>query len=129
MKASKVLKRYAAGERDFRRTNLRGQSFKGQNLSGTDFSEADIRGTNFSNANLKGANFTRIVAGLSPCWIICLVALSELIALITGAASGFSNIIASSALSTAFIQRYTFLSTLGIFAVVILFSLLKYPTD
>jgi uncharacterized protein YjbI with pentapeptide repeats len=50
MKADEVLRRYAAGERDFHRVNLRGQSFKGKDLSGADFSEADIRGANFTNA-------------------------------------------------------------------------------
>ena len=34
MKASEVLRRYAAGERDFHCVNLRGQSFKGKNLLG-----------------------------------------------------------------------------------------------
>lgn len=43
MKADEVLRQYAAGERDFRRVNLRGQSFKGKDLSGADFSEADSR--------------------------------------------------------------------------------------
>ncbi|MGQ4648368.1 pentapeptide repeat-containing protein [Lyngbya aestuarii] len=41
MKAEEVLRRYAAGERGFRRVNLRGQSFKGKNLSGADFSEGE----------------------------------------------------------------------------------------
>ncbi len=43
MKAAEVLRRYAAGERNFRGVNLRGQSFKGADLSGADFSYADIR--------------------------------------------------------------------------------------
>ena len=64
MKATEVLNRYANGERDFRRANLRGQSFKGQDLSGTDFTEADTRGATFSNAILRGANFTQARAGL-----------------------------------------------------------------
>ena len=64
MKAKEVLRRYAAGERNFQRVNLRGQSFKGADLSGADFSEADIRSTNFKNANLQGVNFTGAKAGL-----------------------------------------------------------------
>ena len=45
MKASEVLNKYAAGERDFRNANLKGQSFKGKNgatLTGTYIKETQI---------------------------------------------------------------------------------------
>ena len=88
VKAEDVLKRYEAGERDFRRLNLSGQSFKGKNLSGADFSEADIRGTNFTSANLKGSKFCGAKAGLQYRQAILLLFLAFLLAtgigLITG---------------------------------------------
>ena len=74
MKASEVLKRYQARERNFRRVNLRGQSFKGQDLAGADFSEADIRSTNFTGAK----------CGLQKRWAIVLVLISWLLAGISG---------------------------------------------
>lgn len=85
MKASEILSRYKAGERDFRRTNLRGQSFRGQDLSGADFSEADIRGANFTKANLQEANFSYTRAGLEP----QRVAIAVIISLITAIFSEF----------------------------------------
>src|SRR3712207_8693133 len=65
-----TLFRSEAGERDFRRVSLRGQSFKGKNLSGADFSEADIQGANFTNAKLWDANFKGAKAGLQHRWVI-----------------------------------------------------------
>ena len=84
MKAREVLQLYAAGERDFRRVNLRGQSFKGKDLSGADFSEADIRSANFTNACLKGTKFVGTKAGLSRRWVVFLVVVSWLLAAISG---------------------------------------------
>ncbi|UBF28055.1 pentapeptide repeat-containing protein [Kovacikia minuta CCNUW1] len=44
MKSREVLNRYANGERDFRRADLREQNFKGQDLSNADFSKARYSG-------------------------------------------------------------------------------------
>lgn len=99
MKASEVLKRYTAGERNFQRANLRGQSFKGENLSGADFSEADLRSTNFTGANLKGTNFTGTKCGLQKRWAALLTLLSWLIAAI----SGFLSIFCGALVSLSFI--------------------------
>ncbi len=87
MKASEILRRYQAGERNFQRVNLRGQSFKGKDLSGADFSEADIRSANFTGANLRGANFCGAKCGLQKSWAILLVMLSWLLAGISGLGS------------------------------------------
>ncbi|MEM9008249.1 MAG: pentapeptide repeat-containing protein [Cyanobacteria bacterium P01_F01_bin.86] len=43
LKARDVLRLYAAGERDFRGTILRGGNFRGADLSGADFSGAEFR--------------------------------------------------------------------------------------
>ena len=82
--ASEVLRRYAAGERNFRRVNLRGQSFKGKDLSGADFREADIRGTKFTSANLRGAKFCGVKAGLQKRWAVGLVIFSGILLAISG---------------------------------------------
>ncbi|NEO13650.1 MULTISPECIES: pentapeptide repeat-containing protein [unclassified Moorena] len=87
MKANEVLEKYAAGERDFRRENLRGQSFQGQDLSGADFSEADIRGASFKNAILRDTRFCKAKAGLQKRWVIVLLLLSW----ITSGVSGFTS--------------------------------------
>ncbi|MEQ8468103.1 pentapeptide repeat-containing protein [Coleofasciculus sp. E1-EBD-02] len=84
MKADEVLRRYAAGERDFRRVNLRGQSFKGKDLKGADFSEADIRGANFTNAYLKDAKFCGAKAGLQRRWQISLTVIALLVSVFSG---------------------------------------------
>ena len=89
MEANEVLKRYAAGERDFHRVNLRGQSFQGENLSGADFSEADIRGANFKNAILKETQFYRAKAGLQKRWVIVFLLVSWIISGLSGIISSF----------------------------------------
>ncbi len=63
-KSEELLRLYQAGERNFRKANLRNQSFMGQDLSGVDFEGADIQGADFTNAILRGANFRSVMGGL-----------------------------------------------------------------
>ncbi len=119
MKAREVLQRYQQGERDFRRVNLRGQSFKGQDLSGADFSECDIRGASFAGANLTDVNFSNAKAGLRSCWAALLIAVSLLLSVLSGAASGLTGIIASQVLfptpKSSFISSVIVFLVLGVF--------------
>jgi uncharacterized protein YjbI with pentapeptide repeats len=107
MKAEEVLRCYAAGERDFRRANLRGQSFKGKDLSGADFTEADIRGANFTGAVLRGVNFAKAKAGLQKRWIATQLILSLIISLLSGVLLGFAGGYASIFLTPQGIKEYT----------------------
>ncbi|HEY9599819.1 MAG TPA: pentapeptide repeat-containing protein [Cyanophyceae cyanobacterium] len=100
--------------RDFSDKNLRGRSFQSQNLEGFSFSRSDIRGADFRHANLKGADFSEAKAGLKPVWIIFLIISSLALAALTGFASGKSGIVASSAFSNEFIQRYTLIPSIVI---------------
>jgi uncharacterized protein YjbI with pentapeptide repeats len=65
MDANKVLRRYAAGERDFRledlkgisliKANLRGVDLTGANLSNSDLSDSDLSNANLNWVSLRGA--------------------------------------------------------------------------
>lgn len=115
MKASEVLRKYAAGERNFRGVNLRGQSFRGQNLSGADFSEADLRGTNFTRANLRDAKFPGAKVGVEPHWLLIWLGFSWLLSGMLGVCSFWIAILAAFALAD--------LSFLKAIAAIILFFL------
>jgi uncharacterized protein YjbI with pentapeptide repeats len=99
---------------DFSGQNLQGRSFKGQNLEGANFSYANIQGTDFRNCNLRGANFSHAKAGLNYAWTIFLVISSFVVAVLTGFVSGTSGIVASNALSTEFITKYTIVPSIVI---------------
>jgi uncharacterized protein YjbI with pentapeptide repeats len=67
LRAEDVLKRFAAGERDFCGADLQGLRFRRACLAGADFSGADLRGTDFLEADLRGAKFVGARCGL-PFW-------------------------------------------------------------
>lgn len=107
--ASKVLKRYEAGERDFRGVNLQGQSFKGQNLSEADFSQADfsnadIRGANFTNAILRGVKFCGAKAGLPFQQAIGLIISSLVMSALLALFAGLAGILAGDTLEREVLQ-------------------------
>ena len=112
MRATEVLRRYAAGERDFRNTNLRDQNFKNQDLSGADFRGADIRSTTFIGAKLKGCNFSEAKAGLSYCRTALLVLISWLLAAIAGFLTGLFGVLAALIFSNGSIDVVTGLTFL-----------------
>lgn len=98
MKAAEVLTRYAAGERDFRGANLRGQNFTGQDLSCANFSQVDIRSTNFAETDLRGCNFSNATAGLQRRWTLVIILFSWLVAAITSYAASFFGAITETVL-------------------------------
>lgn len=91
MRSGDLLRRYAAGDRDFRRVNLCGQSFKGKDLSGADFSETDIRGASFTNTSLRGAKFCGATAGLPLWWATGLICVFLVLSVVSGALSALAG--------------------------------------
>jgi len=54
---NEILKRYAAGERDFRLAQLKGADLAGANLEDANFAEADLANSDLSKAKLRGTSF------------------------------------------------------------------------
>lgn len=59
MNARELLKKYAAGVRDFRAANLAEMNLSGANLSGTNLSRANLSVANLSGANLSDADLSQ----------------------------------------------------------------------
>ncbi|MEM6521314.1 MAG: pentapeptide repeat-containing protein, partial [Cyanobacteria bacterium P01_C01_bin.70] len=91
LKAKEVLRLYAAGERDFRGTILRGCSFRNADLSAANFTGADIRSARFINANLQKAAFCYARGGLQRRWMASQIALIIVIAALAGSLQGFAG--------------------------------------
>lgn len=61
---AEVLRRYQAGERDFRGADLRSLRLRCATLAGSDFSGADLRGTDLLGADLREVKFIGCRCGL-----------------------------------------------------------------
>jgi uncharacterized protein YjbI with pentapeptide repeats len=61
MDREELLRRYAAGERDFSGVSLRGLDFSDCNLSGINLSNADLSETEWDGANLSRANLSSAI--------------------------------------------------------------------
>ncbi|NEQ86292.1 MAG: pentapeptide repeat-containing protein [Moorea sp. SIO2I5] len=127
MKAKEVLRRYAAGERDFRRVNLRGQSFQGEDLSGADFSEADIRGANFKNAYLKDTKFCDAKAGLQRPWAIGFLIGSLLLSGVIGCWLVIAASYVARLMKPKYTQQYSYLPGI-LFFIVVAFILIAFAS-
>ena len=133
MKAKEVLAKYAEGERDFRRVDLRGQSFKGQNLSGADFQGADIRGTNFTGASLTGVDFQKAKAGLQQHWMIAQLLLSSVLAAISAFCSIFAGAIVTLSFNSSNLENqiagWVALAILVVFSIILLYQGVNFTSS
>jgi uncharacterized protein YjbI with pentapeptide repeats len=86
---------------NFHRENLRGLAFKRRDFTDANFSSADIRGTNFTDAILTGANFSHAQAGLQRRWIFVWVAVSFLLAALSGFTSAIVGVAATITLTSS----------------------------
>ncbi|XGV98520.1 MAG: pentapeptide repeat-containing protein [Leptolyngbya sp. BL-A-14] len=128
MKATEVLNRYANGERDFRRANLRGQNFKRQDLSGADFTEADICGANFTNAILRGVNFAGAKAGVQKHWLLVQWMITLVLAVLSGGLSSYPGIVIAALLlqSSSGRQAYVIAEVIILGLLIATFTAISY---
>ena len=118
MKAEEVRRRYAAGDRDFSKANLRGQNFRGQDLGGADFSGKDIRGADFTNAILRGANFNEAKVGVQKRWVVFQIVTAFWLSILLSYNSFFlSAVFTTTLLPTEALNQFTILPGLIILCI------------
>lgn len=127
MKASEVLKRYAAGQRNFQRVDLRRQSFEGEDLSNVDFSEANIRGTNFTKTNLENCQFCGVKAGQSKIYKFILIIAVWLISALPAFSSYWTGEIAVKLFSFPSLENT--ITGVSYFAIIIIFLITIHRAD
>ncbi len=116
LNAKEVLRLYAAGERDFRGTILRGCNFHEVNLSRADFTGADIRSVRFTKSALVETNFSKVKAGTSRNWFL----LQSAIVLVSSVTIIYAAITSSSFLTADLFQNSN-IEALGISPGILLF--------
>ena len=117
MKAQEVLRRYAAGERNFRNTNIQGMNFAGQDLRGADFSGADIRSANFTDAKLSDSDFTAAKCGVQKRWICLQFVLMTILSILAGMiqvfVGAFTFTLANKGITEGYVAAFVFLGFLA----------------
>jgi uncharacterized protein YjbI with pentapeptide repeats len=122
LSADEVLRLYAARERNFRGTILRGCNFRGADLSGADFTRADIRSTRFINSKLRATKFCCVKTGLQLSSSLFKVVLIIVFAFLAGCFQGFFGSVTGYNLISS--PTNSLGTLIGLFPITVVFSVI-----